>query len=326
MKVLPEMDDMRAIVCPICKGAKFSSVRTYKHDWHQCDVCETVMRERRPHYTLDIAPIRWLIKHTILDRIYGRTLLRVHEVVAQENVFYDLYGDVAAAGTNGTKWEPLAAMRLADFARHGIDINNKSVLEISGGPGFLAQVMQKVAKRVVVTEFSRSAAEGMAKHLGVEAVKFDYNSDRIDDRVTGPFDVVLIIYSIAFCNDVRGFLRSLKNVMHESTVVYVCHSPGTLGLMLRWQFDEYTHTRCWTEDALAGCFAEIGYPERARESEGRFRYDFQWYDDAGTRVGAVLKRLHRLIAGYYRARALRSDGRFNRSLIQDTVKQVFGKG
>jgi ubiquinone/menaquinone biosynthesis C-methylase UbiE len=320
------MEKNCALVCPICSGTAFSCVRTYKHDWHQCDTCETVIRERRPHYPLDLTPIRWLIKHSILNRIYGATLLRVHEVVAEENVFYDLYGEVAAAGTKGTKWEPLAEMRMADFARQSIDIKGKSVLEISGGPGFLAQAMQKVARRVVVTEFSNSAAQGMAKYLGVEAVKFDYNSDRIDHCVTGPFDVVLIIYSIAFCNDVRGFLRSLKNVMHENTVIYVCHSPGTLGVMLRWQFDEYTHTRCWTEDALAACFAEIGYPERARESEGSFRYDFQWYDDAGTRIGAFLKRLHRVIGRYYRARAFGSDGRFNRTLIQDTVKQVFGKG
>ncbi|MEY4964936.1 MAG: Methyltransferase domain [Pseudomonadota bacterium] len=320
------MDNTRAIVCPICAGTAFSCVRTYKHDWHQCDRCGTVQRERRPHYPLDVAPVRWLVKNTILDRIFGSTILREHEVVAEEKTAYDLYDRVVADGTKGTKWEPLPAMRLADFVKQGIDISGKSVLEISGGPGFLAREVQKTAKRVVVTEFSDSSAESMLRHLGVQAIRYDYNSDNISDSVSGLFDIVVIIYSIGYCKDLRSFLRSLKNVMHENSVIYVCHSPGTLGLMLRWQFDEYTLIRCWNEDVLAACFAEIGYPERARESEGDISYDFQWYDDAGTRVGAFLKRLHHVVARYYRVRALRAPGRYNRELVQKHFKQVFGKG
>jgi len=111
--------------------------------------------------------------------------------------------------------------------------------------------------------------------------------------------------------------------MHEGTVIYICHSPATLGLMLRWEFDEYTYTRCYELETMARCFAEIGYPEIVRESEGDYRYNFQWYDEAGTWVGSVLRRLHRRIAQDYCARALRSDASINRELVQKNIKQVF---
>jgi len=315
---------MRDVLCSNCASASFSWVRTYKHDWHQCNDCRTLHRVRRPSYPLDIAPLRALIERTPLRKLFGATLLRVREVVEEEKKFYDMYENAVAAGVIGTKWEPLTGMRLEDFARHGISIAGKTVLEISGGPGFLSKAIQSVAQHVTVTEFSKISVDGMASALGIDAVQFDYNQDEIGQRVTGPFDVILIIYSIGFCNDLKAFVRSLKAVMHDKTIVYVCHSPGTLGLMLRWQFDEYTFTRCWELDTVAKCFAEIGYPERAREDEGSYLYDFQWYDKAGTWAGTILKRLHRVIGGYYRSKALRSEGSINRELIQKNVKQIFG--
>lgn len=317
---------MRDVLCSNCASTSFSSVRTYKHDWHQCNDCRTLHRVRRPSYPLDVAPLRALIERTPLRKLFGATLLRVREVVAEEKTFYDMYEKAVSLGVSGTKWEPLTALRLEDFARHGIAIAGKSVLEISGGPGFLSKAIQAVAQRVVLTEFSKVSVDGMARALGIDAVQFDYNQDQIGQRVEGPFDVILIIYSIGFCNDLRAFVRSLKAVMHDKTIIYVCHSPATLGLMLRWQFDEYTFMRCWELDTVAKCFAEIGYPERAREDEGSYRYDFQWYDKAGTGIGTILKKLHRVIGRYYCKRALRSGGNMNRELVQKNVKQIFAAG
>jgi hypothetical protein len=316
---------MTHVNCTNCASVNCSVVRTYKHDWHQCGDCGTVRRERRPSYPLDNFPIRTLINRSILKRLFGATLLRVHEVVAEEKKFYDLYGEVSAKGPEGTKWAAMTPMRLEDFERCGIYLAGKSVLEISGGPGFLAKAIHPIAKRVVVTEFSQSAADGMAESLGIETVKFDYNNDSIDQCVKGEFDVIVIIYSLGFCDDVRAFAQSLRAISHDETVIYVCHSPGSLGLMLRWEFDEYAYTRCREPDEMARCFSEAGFYERIREDEVSYRYDQNWYDEAGTVVGSMLRRIHRVIARYYLARALRSAGRFNRDLIQRSVKQVFGR-
>lgn len=316
---------MHGVVCSNCSGVNFSTVPTYKHFWHRCNDCGTVHRERRARYPLDIPPFRTLITRTVLNKIFGRTLLPVQEVVEEGRKYYDFYDQAAAEGAAGTKWEPLTNQRLADFAKHGIELAGRTVLEISGGPGFLAKAMQGVAKRVVVTEFSQQAAEGMAQSLGIEAVKYDYNSDNLEQCVKGPFDVVLIIYSIGFCNDLRAFVHELKALIHDRTVIYVCHSPATLGLMLRWEFDDYTYNRCWELETMARRFAEIGYPERFREDEGSYAYDFDWYDRAGSAVGTLLKRMHRLIGKHYRARALRSNSSINRELVQKNIKQIFAK-
>jgi SAM-dependent methyltransferase len=309
-------------VCPYCKSMNGTKINTYKHYWITCNECGTVIRERKNHYTYDRPIFRFIIQKTPLRRLYGKTLLPIKEVIEDEKHFYDYYNDTAKKGVAGTKWEKVNQNVFVNLERYRIDVKGKSILDISGGPGFLTKDLTPLAKRVVVTEFSQYAVDGMKKALEIEAVKFDYNTDQINECIDGKFDIIFIIYSIGFCNDLRNFVQSLKKIMHEGSLVYISYSPPTLGLMTRWQFDEYTYTRCWPIETMEKSFAEIGMVEMARIDEGSYRFDRNWFKHANPIV-SLFYGVHRVIGKYYLRRILRKDIKINKELVQKNILQIY---
>ncbi len=310
--------------CPNCKNRQGIITNSYKHHWITCRECGTVTRQRKDHYRYDNWLTRFIIRNTKLNRVYGHTLLPIKEVIQEEKRFYDYYYDIAKKGIKGTKWEAGNKKILSDLKRFGIELSGKTILDISGGPGFLTQEVSRVAKRAVVTEFSQYAVDGMSEALRIEGVKFDYNKDRIDQCVDGKFDVILIAYSVGFCNDLEYFLRHLKNLMHENSVVYISYSPPTLGLMIRWQFDEYTYTTCWPVDAVIKQFGAIGMKEVARDNEGSYPYDMNWFQTKNKNpLASYFLNINKKIGNSYLELALQKDEPINKELVQKDVIQVF---
>jgi hypothetical protein len=187
--------------CPSCKNNTSYIVDTYKHLWFTCNDCGTVVRERKEKYAYDTPVYRFLIKNLILGRPFRPNLLPLPTVRQDERHFYDYYNEVAKTGEKGTKWESANDRIITNLEKFGIDVKDKKILDISGGPGFLTKRLKPLAKLVVVTEFSKDAVNGMTKALDIEGVKYDYNSDRLSSCVNDKFDIIIIVYSIGFCND-----------------------------------------------------------------------------------------------------------------------------
>ena len=308
--------------CPNCNSENGTKINSYKQHWITCNACGTVIRERKNQYPFDNWLFRSIIQNTKLKFLYGKTLLPIKEVIEEESHFYDYYNNTVKKGVKGTKWEKGIQTVLENFKRYNIDIKDKSILDISGGPGFLTKELSKIAKRAVVTEFSQIAVDGMKKALEIEAIKFDYNSEKINECIDGKFDIILIIYSIGFCDDLRKFVPSLKKLMHEESIVYVCYSPPTLGLMIRWQFDDYTYTRCWPIETITKSFTEIGMIEIAREDQGLIRFDENKYNQAKNPLIKLLTSVHQIIEKYYINRALKQNN-INKELVQKDIMQIF---
>jgi hypothetical protein len=111
--------------------------------------------------------------------------------------------------------------------------------------------------------------------------------------------------------------------MHENSVVYITYSPPSLGLMIRWQFDEYTYNRCWPIEVMTKCFNHIGMTEATRVDEGDYRYDYNWFTSGRNWVSATLHKVHRAIGRKYLVRALANPEVKNKELVQHNVLQVF---
>ncbi|MBW3595861.1 MAG: class I SAM-dependent methyltransferase [Planctomycetes bacterium] len=258
--------------CPFCENARLTIIQTYKHRWISCNNCGNVQRRQKARYAFECLP-DFLFR--LLPGRIGRFLSMSFKRKAQGEDYYDYYlagAETGRATAHGTKWEgetERLTQRLADL---GVDLRGKSVLDLSGGPGFVAQELSQICRKVVVTEYSRLAVERMRKHLGVDAIRYDYNCDDISELVEEKFDVVLIRWSINFCLDIRGMLASLKQCLNEGAVVYVTFVPPTLGACLRWQFDDYTFLVLYHPETMARLFAEEGLLAVARKDEGAYSY------------------------------------------------------
>jgi SAM-dependent methyltransferase len=236
---------------------------TYKHDWIACADCGTLTRSLKRRYLASVLlperAARAILPGKVVNQFYPMQAVR-----EGADAFYSYYQDTAASSPERTKYRTETADLLAELKAVGIDLAGKSVLDVSGGPGFLARDLGAIASKVVVTEYSPEAVAGMIRHLGVTAVTFDYNSQDLGDAVGGPYDIVLARYSINFCLDLPRFARALRRVLVPGGRAYISFVAPTLGFLLRWQHDEYTVNRLYTSETMARSFVQEGFTLETR--------------------------------------------------------------
>jgi len=307
--------------CRMCGSRSVTTIDSYKHHWIQCNGCGNIHRARKSQYPMErILPMYFLelLVRKRFSRLkrYLNDLYRVQEVVERESAFYDYYAQVSRIPVEETAWAFLPIRFDSLFKRYDMDVSGKTILDISGGPGYLTKHLGPKCKKAVVTEFSQRAVDGMRKHLGINAVKYDYNSYSLDEVTQDTFDLVIIEYSINFCKDLRAFVSQLYRIVADRGVVYVSFVPPTLGCCLRWQHDEYTYNSLWQPSTLVKAFVEAGFTLVDQYSDGEYHYlrDIRSYP--WVRLPFVF---------YYRTKALWTPRIANKQLIQRNVVCMFAK-
>jgi ubiquinone/menaquinone biosynthesis C-methylase UbiE len=281
-----------------------SDIDTYKHVWRSCNDCGNVFRERKGTYLIKRLPV------AIQRRIprLGYFLADPAITGSDGSAIYDYMSTYEAP--DATKY----ATEFVDFRRDvldrfGIDVSAKTVLDVSGGPGFLAKQLGGVAKKVVMTEFNQPTVDFARERLGIPAFRFDFNADDISRLTDDVYDVVLIRYAINFCTDIPRFLASLKRLLHRDSVIFISYVMPSLGVCLRWQLDDYTYPVLYNPETMARLFAEAGFVATRRHEDGA--YDYRWNRSLA----------QRLVAWPYRVKA---DKRFiNGELIQKNMAMLF---
>ena len=235
-------------ICKICNSKSSEKITTYKHVWYSCNDCGNTFSFKRENYPLSSFIFSFPIK--LLNKIAFNKLmflekdyLKNQEAIDDPSSFYSGYSDLLKNNHSSLKVYDEGYRELsARLAEEDIKFENKSVLIISGGPGIVANHISKVAKSVLVTEFSDVSCKAMTEHLGLEAVKYDMNNDDLSEVVKNQtFDIVIAISVVGFCLDLEKFSLSLSKVLDkDSGIIYINHGSPTLGQMLFYQFDEYT--------------------------------------------------------------------------------------
>lgn len=227
-------------VCKVCGSKNNVKINTYKHYWNRCNDCESIERETKSDYFFEK-----LIPLSLAPKLPGYfCALLSGKYYDKEKLFvsYNHYGETSAIkDAKGTIWEGETSIIRSRLTKFGIDINGKNILDISGGPGFVANDLNKSANYVLLTEYSSIAVEGMKKNHTVDIKKYDYNTDQIGDITSEKFDLIMIRFSINFCLNVDQFLKDLYKILKPSGVIYIEHVEPNKGCMLRWQFDDYTY-------------------------------------------------------------------------------------
>ncbi|MGH9371973.1 MAG: class I SAM-dependent methyltransferase [Vicinamibacterales bacterium] len=301
--------------CEVCGCRELSVLRTYKHDWIACADCGNLTRTLRDTY-LASALVPERLGRAILPAKLADFFYPMNNVRRAADNFYRYYEGSAALSPGATKYRTETRDLLLELTARGIDLTGRSVLDISGGPGFLARDLAAIASHVVVTEFSPAAVSGMAQHLAVNAVKFDYNSDDLASVTSGPYDVVLVRYSINFCLDLQRFARSLRKILVPGGVVYVSFVAPTLGFLLRWQHDEYTVNRLYTTETMARSFVQEGFT-----LETRYRHPgYGFMENRGALKNAILLPF----IGAYGLRNLRIRAPVSRALRHHNLVHIYG--
>ena len=300
--------------CIVCDSRSITSINSYKHIWLSCNDCGTISRKRKDKY---IVP-RFLprsIANSILPTAAVHMLYPMQEVIEEESAFYDYYDQASELNVEETKWYEQIEDIQKKLDLYKIDIREKKILDISGGPGFVGVEFAKIAKKVVVTEYSETAVAGMKRNLGIEAVKFDYKKDKINQVLNEKFDIIFINHSINFCTDLPNFVRDLKDILHSESFVYISFVTPSLGCCLRWQHDEYTYDVLYHQETIGRAFAEEGYSAVVKNP-----YPSYGYMD---NIRYVVKLFRLPYTVWYTLRALNPMASINRELIQKSVLHIY---
>jgi 2-polyprenyl-3-methyl-5-hydroxy-6-metoxy-1,4-benzoquinol methylase len=233
--------------CQICKSTSYERINTYKYYWYSCNDCGNAFSRQKDRYLLS-SPI-FSIAIKLINKLAFNKLrflekdyLRSNKVRQDNSTFYSSYADLLEKNDPGLKsWLGQFKLIQERFAASDISFHNKKVLVLSGGPGICAKEISKLASKVVVTEYSIATVLAMKKYLNLEAVKFDLNSDRLDELFQeDKFDIIIAESLVGFCLDLEKFVQSLRNILKVNGIVYINHGSPTLAQMLFYQFDEYT--------------------------------------------------------------------------------------
>jgi len=142
---------------------------------------------------------------------------------------------------------------------NNINLQNLEILDISGGPGVVASKFKDKCKRIIVSEFSDISVKAMRENLNVDALKFDYEKDKIEKVVNGKFDLVMIRSSMIFCKDFDKFLVSLSKVLKPEGYVLIQTIVPTLGEVYWWQQMEFKFPIIYSQMAIEKFFYKNGF-------------------------------------------------------------------
>lgn len=243
---------------------------TYKHDWFSCHDCGNVFGKRKDTFAASLLPV-WLLRP--LPEKWRLKLLSQEDVQRDASRSFDY---MLAMDTDvGTKYEnEFKKFKDQVLIKYGFDVADKTILDISGGPGFFARDLAAEARLVVMTEFNQQVVSFARNRLGVESFVFDFNKDVIGEKTNRKFDVVIIRYAINYCLDIGRFLAQLTTILNKGAIVLICgfKSP-TLGEAIRWQFDDYTFPTLYNPETMMRIFREQGFSLIVRFYDGTYHYN-----------------------------------------------------
>lgn len=237
--------------CPYCPAGADQQVEflTFKHRWLRCTACGTMRRESRATYPGEAAHA-WLSKTAFGKRLAGLIFKPFMLHRERERTDYSSYGnEYDWVFSTQPESDPFRAMKRARylgeadeilelFARHGVNLSTKSVLDVSGGPGSFAHLIKDKVAKISITEYDQGSVTGMQSRVpGVRMFQADLNEDWNDAE---DFDAILYRSCVYFCTDIERHIAQIKAHVRPGGYIFINTNMPTMGNMLRWQYEDYT--------------------------------------------------------------------------------------
>ncbi len=242
------------VTCPICNSDDLEKINTYKHYCYVCNDCNNIFHIKKEKYLLEYILPKSLCKKFIPEKAFLR-LFSDDGSTASE--FYDVY---ATECLHISEWRKSEIRQIVDQLKLAqIDLQGKTVLDISGGPGYVGQQLKKDCARIVVTEFSEKAVDVMRNQLNIATAKFDYTKDRLEDIFDEKFDLIMLRSSIIFCPNLDSLIASLRNILSPGGHILIETITPSLGEVFWWQQLEYKFPIIYSQETIEKYFYKHGF-------------------------------------------------------------------
>ena len=250
----------------------FVTFNTYKNLWIKRNDTGCYERYQKKSY-----PLEWM------DLKILRSIPKVRGVMSllgrkpQEVDFYRYYSDVLLKKNRG-KWVNEFENAQNRLQHLGISLKGKSILDISGEPGFFAYDATLVCGSVDVTAFADTVTSSMKTHLNISVETYDFNKDNLAELFKNKkYDFIFIRWAIGFCKDLQGFIAQCRELLVDNGIIYISYSPASRAVCARWMFDDYTYLRQYTKKYLNDEFLNRGFTLVSEYDEGSYFWNKDLY-------------------------------------------------
>jgi protein-L-isoaspartate O-methyltransferase len=243
-------------------------IKTYKHNWRRVASGDWII-ENRSFYWLGF--LKFLGGRY---EVFGKQkdLALNPELIYEQN------------NLNGQKFmnvsdDELQKSRVKKFLEDQILLNliqNKRILDVSGGSGyFAAELIKYGAKSVVTTELSEHVVNFTKLNTGLKSFKYDINKDVLEKQVNqGAFDLILLRGCIEFSINLPELVHQLTSVLNDKGQVLITFIEPTLGCALRTQFDDYNVKVLRSSTNVEKCFISEKYTMDYKKELYLFNRDY----------------------------------------------------
>lgn len=222
---------------------------TYKRYWQVCLKTGTAVSRQRNSYPLSFLP--WAA--------FKRT-----PAVDEEKMYDYFVDDVHVA------W---AIQEGQDFIRDyltpaKLDVAGRTVLDISGGNGFVLRQIEKLGATVSLTEINRKTLDFARATHGFEVFEYNLNAHDLAEVTGQRYDVILARACIMFALDLPKFVDQLRRSLNPGGAVMINHSvKPTIGVMTRVQLDEFSYYVLRQPETIIEAFETGGFTTEHRADE-----------------------------------------------------------
>lgn len=227
--------------CGHCGDRSFLSLVTYKRYWHVCRHCGTAYAEQRSRYPLALLPFDGYRHQRDLD----------------EQKMYDYFVEQSHIDWCVDEGQQF----LRDYLMpSGLDVNGKSVLDISGGNGHAVMQLAKAGAKVDLTEINRKTIDYARKVHGLDVFEYNLNVHDLHDVTGKQYDIILARACIMFARDLRNFVDQVMRCLTPggSVVIHWSVKP-TIGVMTRVQLDEFSYYVLRQPETIVDTFKAEGF-------------------------------------------------------------------
>lgn len=242
--------------CRICSSNNTCSFNTYKHIVYMCNDCNSVFHlNNKKKYFLEYLFPSKLSKKILPLKAFARLYHLSQDDLSREK-FYNIYvGQLE-------KLDPARISEVEElkdtFKIAGIDIQNKKILDISGAPGFIVNLLKK-DNEIEFTELNSDVVNYISKKTNTKGYQYDYFKGDLTKIVQNNYDIVLIRSSIIFCPDLDKFVSEISNIIANKGTVLVQTILPSCGEIFVWQQSEYKFPRIYSQSIIESIFYKYGF-------------------------------------------------------------------
>lgn len=237
--------------CANCGSQEVYVANSYKHYCLICQDCSNVTHVKKNNRLL----FEYLLPRKLFRKLLPeKAFMRLFSDKGDFNYenFYDSFVDET---NNATEKRMSDIDQVLDTLKYfNYDLTDKKVLDVSGGPGFVAGHLNTIANECNTTEHSELAANAIAKQFGIKAKRFDYNKDTLHEIYPEKFDLILIRSSVIFCEDVDSLVNSFSKMLKNDGCVLIESIVPSVGEVLWWQTLEFKFPRIHSQETLEKYF------------------------------------------------------------------------